>query len=393
MNIINYFNEEQKYVIDLVKKACILKNTKLYIVGGAVRDAILKKEIKDIDICIDENPKIIIQELRYIKEYKYYEKFETSTIKFENNVTIDLIRCRQEKYSLNGSLPIVRPSNLYEDIYRRDFTINSLAYDVICDKIIDYFGGMKDISLKRIRKIHKFSYIEDPTRIFRAIRYGIRCNFYIYDLKEIKEAILNGAIHTISNDRIMKEIYLICSEDNWIENIKLCKKLGIFSTNIDLLGKERDLFDYNCIYNRILNLFVALEDDKYIKIFINNSVLEKKYIKTLKNYVTLKKKIKNSFFKTVSNYEIYKVLNNFYEDEIKLLGLTHEFKYKIINYLKNINSLEFNINGNDICSIGTFKGEEIGRIINFLRKITVGVLLPLEKEYLNRNLREVKKWH
>lgn len=389
MDIIENFNIEEKYVINLVKDECIKQGVKVYIVGGAVRDGFLCKKVNDIDICITTNPINIINNMGYIKEYKYHENFQTSTIIFNNDVTIDLIRCRKECYDFEGALPNIIPSDIYDDLYRRDFTINAIAYDLTEKKIIDFFNGVEDIKLKRIRKVHENSYCEDPTRIFRGVRYAVRYGFNLYDKNEIEDTVFKGMIYRISGDRIMREIYLMCREEKWIKNILCCKELKIMNIDENLLGKKNQLCEYYYINNRILNLFLALNDEQFIKSCINNSVLEKQLRKSLKDYIDSKAVVENLFANTVSNFEIYRVLKNFSLDEIKIFSFNKLFKYKIINYLNNMKGTIFDVNGHDLFSLGIQQGEDVGKIINYLKQIKIDTLLPIEKYYLKRNLGEI----
>ncbi|WMJ81877.1 CCA tRNA nucleotidyltransferase [Clostridium sp. MB40-C1] len=389
MDLINKLSKEQQYIVNLIVGICQRKKVEAYIVGGAVRDILLSSEINDIDICITEDPINIINELSSIKEYRYHKEFQTSNIKFNNNVEIDLIRCRKESYSYNGALPNIIPSNLQEDLFRRDFTVNAIAYNILSEKVIDPYKGIDDIKLKKIKKIHKGSYTEDPTRIFRAIRYSVRYNFEIYDKEEVKLAINNRMIFNISNDRIIREIFLMCSEENWIENITLCNYCNIFSIDCSLLGKKNNFFDYNNIDDRILNLFSALRDEKFVDIFINNSILKKQLIKAFKNYVNSRPTIYNKLSTTLDNYEIYKLIKNFTLNEIKLLSLEKKFKYKAINYLNNFMGIKLLITGKDVSDLGVNNGKLIGSVMQILIKLRMNTLIPIEKEYLMRNLGEI----
>lgn len=187
MNILKSFTKGEIAIIEAIRDLCIKKGVKAYIVGGAVRDAILKNKIKDIDICVNYNPNSIVTQLKGIKYYKYYKNFQTAAVTFQNGVCIDLIRCRKEYYKRHGDLPKVEPSDIYDDLYRRDFTINSLAYDIVGNSILDIYGGIGDIKNKVLKKIHFNSYREDPTRIFRAVKYCVRYGFYLEDKWEKKE--------------------------------------------------------------------------------------------------------------------------------------------------------------------------------------------------------------
>lgn len=389
MDLINKLNKEQRYIVNLIKNICDREKIDAYIVGGAVRDIILNSEINDIDICITEDPINIINKLSYIKEYRYHKEFQTSNIKFNNGIEIDLIRCRKESYSYNGVLPNIIPSKLKDDLFRRDFTVNAVAYNISSGKIVDPYKGIEDIRLKKIKKIHKYSYAEDPTRIFRAIRYSVRYDFQIYDKEEIRLAIDNKMIFNISNDRIIREIFLMCSEKKWIENMILCDYYNIFSIDSSLLGKKNKFFDYNKIDDRILNLFSVLRDEKFIDIFINNSILKKQLIKSFKNFANSRFTICDNLFTTSDNYKIYKLMKNFSLNELKLLSLEKKLKYKIINYLNNLMEVNLSITGKDVGNLGVNNGKLIGSVIKILMQLRMNTLISIEKEYLIRNLGEI----
>ncbi|MTK12296.1 MAG: CCA tRNA nucleotidyltransferase, partial [Clostridiaceae bacterium] len=247
MDILNSYNKKQIDVINIIKDLCKSCDIQAYIVGGAVRDSILGKSTKDIDICINKDPKIVIDNLSFVKKYEYHSQFQTSTIEFNNGIVIDLIRCRKETYEKNGSLPIIEPSCIEDDLFRRDFTINSLAYDIINNEIIDLFNGLLDLRNRQLKKIHSNSYAEDPTRIFRAIKYSVRYGLELQDKNEIIRSINKGDINTISSDRIIKELFLMCGEDNWIENLALCNELGVLKLEEHFLGIENCLGSYENI--------------------------------------------------------------------------------------------------------------------------------------------------
>ncbi|RFM21957.1 CCA tRNA nucleotidyltransferase [Clostridium botulinum] len=309
-------------------------NIKIYIIGGAIRDIILNNKINDIDICLEGEPKELIYRMKNIKEYIYYDEFHTSTIKFQNNIQIDLIGCRKEKYEYEGALPKITLSNIKNNLERRDFTINALAYDIVEDKILDFFNGMEDLRKGKIIKIHNNSYMEDGTRIFRAIKYSIRYGFKIEDEKEIRESITKGTLKNISNDRIVSELYSLCTEENWIEAIKQCYKYNLLDIDLNLLGLENILLDYSNIYVRILNVLYSIKGEHGQSIFIDNSFLDKDLRKPIDKYLQNKEIYSLSLSNAKDNYEIYKILSKTYSFERVLLAWNLKFRYKVYNYEK-----------------------------------------------------------
>lgn len=343
MELLSHFSEKELYAINLITKECENKNIKVYLVGGVVRDYLLNVNSKDIDICIEDNPIEIVKNMDYILDYKYYEKFQTCTIKFINGVVIDLVRCRKEKYEYHGALPRITPSSIYDDLYRRDFTINAMAYDIINNRIIDPFKGIEDLKKKCIRKVHFGSYKEDPTRIYRAVKYASRYNFEIYDKEEILDSIKENVFKNISNDRIIKEILSICREESWINCILLCNKLKLLNVDTNLLNKKNIFLDYAKINDRIIHLFFALEKEEQKDMFINNSILEKKIRATFKNFKDLNMKLKELLNNNTDNYQIYRLLNRFKDDDMKLFGFNMQYKYLLKNYQENLKNISLEL--------------------------------------------------
>lgn len=397
MDILEKFNRNELEVMNSIKNLCIKMGIKAYIVGGAIRDAVLDNKIKDIDICVDVNPDSIAKSMDGLKYYKYYERFQTATLTFNNGINIDLIRCRREYYNKNGELPIVEPSDIYHDLYRRDFTINSLAYDMIENNILDIFGGISDIKNKIVRKIHLDSYREDPTRIFRAIKYCVRYGFYLKDEAEIKNCIHEHVINTISNDRIIKEIYLLCCEANWVKNMYLCGELKIFNISGQVMRDgycicEKKLISrdkYKNIDIRILSLFYCLKDEIYVNMLIENSVLNKKLKNTIKYFSTRLQEILDLMKGTLDNYKLYNLLKDMSDYDLTFLSWYNELNYKVYNYINNMSNYKINLNGNDIKNTGVKQGKSIKKILDYISKIELNTALKWEKEYLLKTIGEI----
>lgn len=372
MDILSHFSIEELYAINLITKECVNKKIKVYLVGGVIRDYFLNEKSMDIDICIEYNPIEIVKNMDYILDYKYYEKFQTCTIKFKNGVVIDLVRCRKEKYEYSGALPIVTPSNIYDDLYRRDFTINAMAYDVINNKIIDPFKGREDLKKKYIRKVHFDSYTEDATRIYRAVKYASRYNFEIIDEEEILDCINENVFKTISNDRAIREIMLLCKEENWINCILLCNKLKLLNVNTNLLNKKNSFIDYLTINDRIINLFLAIEKEEQRNIFINNSVLEKKLKTAFKNFKELNMKLKELLYHNTDNYQIYRVLNRFKDYEMKLFSFNKQYKYLLKNYNENLKNISLELKESNFKTLSVKDYNKVYKYL-FEKKLNSGI--------------------
>ncbi|MFA5779586.1 MAG: hypothetical protein WC947_05580 [Elusimicrobiota bacterium] len=196
---------------------------KIYIVGGYVRDKILKLKSVDLDFVVEGNGWAAAESLhkKFGGKLTVYKKFLTASLKLKNGFVIDIATTRTEKYPKPASMPVVQPAKLEEDLHRRDFTINTLAVSLITyhlplTNIIDVSGGLDDLKNKLIRVLHKESFTDDPTRILRAIRYAIRFTFKIEENTEkwMNAAIKKNLLSLVSKPRIRDEFIKVLSEKN-----------------------------------------------------------------------------------------------------------------------------------------------------------------------------------
>jgi tRNA nucleotidyltransferase (CCA-adding enzyme) len=192
-----------------------------YVVGGFVRDLFLYRSDEDVDIVIEGDG------IAFAKKYAElagarihtYEKFGTAVIIFADGFKIDIASARLEYYKFPAALPIVEMSSIKLDLFRRDFTINTLAIQLNPDKfglLIDFFSARRDIKEKVIRVLHNLSFVEDPTRVFRAIRFEQRFGFTIGKLTKglIKNAVNMNFFRGLSGRRVLTELKQILEEDN-----------------------------------------------------------------------------------------------------------------------------------------------------------------------------------
>jgi tRNA nucleotidyltransferase (CCA-adding enzyme) len=191
-----------------------------YLVGGFVRDMVLRDENYDIDIVIEGDGIIFAEEMskRFHAKMRSHKEFATAKIIYPDGFKVDIASARLEYYKAPAALPVVEHSSLKLDLHRRDFTINTLAISLnknTFGELIDFFGAQRDIKEKTIRVLHSLSFVEDPTRVFRAIRFEIRFGFKIgkHTLDLIKNAVKLNFLAKIRGRRIWTELVLILRED------------------------------------------------------------------------------------------------------------------------------------------------------------------------------------
>ncbi|MGQ9508462.1 MAG: CBS domain-containing protein [Thermodesulfobacteriota bacterium] len=243
----------------------------VYAVGGFVRDLLMRVENFDIDLVVEGDGIRLAEEFekRFPCRIRTHRKFGTAIILFPDGLKVDVATARMEVYDSPAALPTVERSSLKADLYRRDFTINTLAICLNSEgfgELVDFFGGIKDIKDKVIRVLHNLSFVEDPTRIFRAIRFEQRFKFQIVKHTQnlMKNAVEMGFIDRLSGGRIFSELVLILEESNPIPALKRMKDFNLFSLLHSQLQFDDDqitLFDQ--IYQVVTWFDLLYLEEKY----------------------------------------------------------------------------------------------------------------------------------
>jgi tRNA nucleotidyltransferase (CCA-adding enzyme) len=201
----------------------------VHLVGGAVRDLILGREPRELDLVVESDLEPVV--LALAGEQHQFQRFGTATIRRDGFV-YDVARARSETYERPGALPIVSPGDLATDLRRRDFTVNAIALGVYGSAR----GGLaapehasEDLAAGRLRVLHPASFLDDPTRLLRLIRYASRLGFEVepatFELAE--EAVGGGALDTVSGNRLGAELRLAASEADPIAGVAALGPLGI----------------------------------------------------------------------------------------------------------------------------------------------------------------------
>jgi tRNA nucleotidyltransferase (CCA-adding enzyme) len=242
-------------VIDLLKNAGkIAYELKMdaYAVGGFVRDLLLRNSNFDIDIVVEGDAIKFARKFasHYGCKATYHKTFGTAVVRLPDNIKIDVASARLEYYEKPAALPKVEMSSIKLDLYRRDFSINTLALRLnpsSFGELIDFFGAKRDIKEKTIRVLHNLSFVEDPTRIFRALRFEQRFGFQLSKLTVnlIENAVKMNFFNNLSGRRLFNEIILLLQEE---KVIPLIKRMSEF----DLLKLIHPKILFNSQLNEIL---------------------------------------------------------------------------------------------------------------------------------------------
>ena len=234
------------HIFDLLTSAAVQADKhgwQIYLVAGILRDSLLGIDVRDLDISVVGDALQIAEELARSSgfEFEVFGQFGTATLKRPGELNIDLVTARKESYPEPGALPVVETGNIYDDLARRDFSVNAMAVQFMSDRfgtLLDPHDGVGDLRTRRIRVLHNLSFRDDPTRIFRAVKLARRVGFSIekQTLELILQAVRDGALYTVSMDRITREIILILGEPQADAMLWDLDRFGVLSAIHPLLS-------------------------------------------------------------------------------------------------------------------------------------------------------------
>lgn len=314
-------------------------SNKLYYIGGIVRDELLGREAFDVDITYVGNA------IEYCSKFGevIQENPDFGTVKVNiNGFEVDFASTRSEIYPHKGHLPVVSKigCTLKEDVMRRDFTINALAKSVTTGEIVDYTGGLKDIQNKKLRVLHDESFVDDPTRIIRALKFSVRFGFELDEhSKNLQEDYLKNINYDMSFKRLKKELietFNLNSQKAFekfinekIYKLVTKKELNLAKINIENLVKK---------YNPeiIWLVYVGVLED------LSNLPLTKIEQKILDD-------IPKDNLKT--DFEIYKAFEKCRLETVLLYAILKDEKVAT-HYLDNLQNIKTSITGKDLQNLG-----------------------------------------
>ncbi len=362
-----------------------------YLVGGTVRDLLLSNPSSDIDVVIEGNGIKVGEKIAklYNAKFKTHLKFLTGKLYFNDGTTIDIATARKERYGTPASLPDVEASLIYHDLGRRDFTINAMVISLnpkSFGKLKDLFNGLQDLRSKTIKVLHSLSFIEDPTRAFRAVRLCEKLKFKLSSVTEklIKIAINQGAFENLSGNRLWEEFSYILELPEPYSSMEKLEGLGLIKVihpSIKLnkkieefFSKTKEILDWakiekiNVKYWQILyllSLSINLKEEDLFKISLrlNLNKIEEEILKSAKN------KGKEIFYKlkkTIIPSDIFKALRNYKEIYLfwSLIEIgDEEVKEKIKDYIKKYSKIKTEIKGKDLIERGIKPSSHLGNAL------------------------------
>jgi len=383
-----------------------------YIVGGFVRDLLMRNKNFDVDIVVEGDATVVARTYAGRKGAKVsvHDKFKTAVV-ILNGDRIDFATARTEYYDFPAAAPEVESSSIKNDLYRRDFSINSLAVQINnkdFGKLIDFFGGQKDIKDKKIRVLHNLSFVDDPSRVFRAIRFAVRFGFEIgpHTKKLIKHSVNLNLIDRIAGVRLFQELKYILSEDNYIDALEILDEYDLFkyysAKEVYNSGKLEKLENLEKIYSWYTFQFSEVCDEIYKSRFcVLFSNLTFKEVVDLGERFNFSGKMRDDLIKgllktknvvlnitktkEITPSKVYSLLSPLSNEYIFSVGalLSQQDDYLIKDYFTKYKNMKLIINGNDLKKLGYKPSKHFGEVLEKLLDLKLDGYITSKEDELN----------
>jgi tRNA nucleotidyltransferase (CCA-adding enzyme) len=367
----------------------------VYLVGGCIRDLLLGTETLDWDIVVQgDGPELgAAIAAKFDGEIQKKSQFLTCTVILENENKLDIATTRSEIYKHPAALPEVQKSSIDEDLFRRDFTVNTLALKLNGEDaftLIDKYNGLKDLNAGLIKILHSKSFLDDPTRAFRAIRYEKRFGFSLQSETNqlLKEAINAKVFDRLSGFRIFNELKRTLQEKQPASYVQRYKEIGL------LQCIHPDLFDPTSgteLLNKIEKGLHHLKDlPENWKVYFLGMLYStpKESRQPCLSRLDLKGKEADFFRESIDKVEkaltaldktedidplvIYETLHQLSDEAIAILialAKTEGVKKAIVSYNDNFRERAIlKVNGDDLIKLGFSPGPTFQKILENLKK-------------------------
>ncbi|MBR6164132.1 CCA tRNA nucleotidyltransferase [bacterium] len=383
------FSSEQKSVLAQTGGFARKKGINAYLIGGVVRDLILNRPLFDIDIVVECDAVLFAQQL--VTEVKgeilgVQENLRTAKVLFENGVEADFSSTRKEFYKSSGQLPVLSEFGcpLSEDVKRRDFTVNTLALKLGDYELIDFLGGEEDIKNKQLRVLHDKSFIDDPSRLVRMLKFAVRFGFDTEaHTKKLMTEYLNDIDTSMPLERIKGEFRQLFSLNNPLSYTKTLLT-GVYK----LIGAEPLEFSQDRLDYCLDKGFVSSSFSWFIPLACL-TVNSKDYWERL-NLTSQEKRCLSDFSLLLNSecpsceaedFEIYERYSKLSEDAV-VCEYTASGSAGAKKYLETIKDVRISINGNDLISLGFVPSEQFKMIFDEVLKQKLSGKLKTKEEEL-----------
>ena len=369
----------------LVARAAQQAGTDPYLVGGAVRDSLLgRAPTGDLDITLVGADAATFIQIARTAGWRISKSSQFNTARLEiGDRAVDLAMARAEAYPRPGSLPVVRPGTLAEDLARRDFSVNAMAVSLSADRwgrLFDPHGGRDDLRRGQLRTLQEGGFRDDGTRILRAARYAARLSFDLEDntLRSLEGSI--GFLSTISAARIRNEIERIFLEaatasttlrllDGWGALSGIHPAIRFDSSAWLRFGQESGGLSSESTVTvgfAVLGAGLRVSDAEGVAARLGLGSLSRR---ALVESAEISGRLSETSPAEMSNAQLADLLDPYHRHTVAgcALASTGEVSRRVGQYLSDLRDMKTDLDGSDLVDMGVPHGPEVGRILRMLR--------------------------
>jgi tRNA nucleotidyltransferase (CCA-adding enzyme) len=399
-------------LLQTVSKVADRQGVSAYVVGGFVRDLLLRIDNYDMDIVIEDDgiqfAKALGKELS--AKVVSHPKFGTSVVCLPDGSKVDVATARTEYYKHPAALPTVEMSSIKSDLFRRDFTFNSLALKLNgkdAFALLDFFNGQRDLKDKVVRVLHNLSFVEDPSRAFRAIRFEQRLGFRLGKQTEsfIKHAVKKKFIEKLSGTRLYNELVLILKEPNPLDCLRRMKGLDLLQfihpkvlkhkKDFEVIERVQEVFSLSRIvhlvqdcdegYVYLLAMLYSLDGREISRAATKLHLSQKQRRRIREDLDHCKSRLKTFKRKPkLQPSEIYNLLSDLSPEAVLLLmavsGSEQINKHILLFFTEYHDSARLSLTGDDLIHMGIQPGPVFKTVFQALRDARVNGLIHSREE-------------
>lgn len=382
--------------IRLISRAAGELKRRVFIVGGFVRDLIMDVKDFDLDITAEKDGIALAERLNRDLNGRLHQhkRFGTASIVLPDKNKLDVATSRKEIYETPASLPRVFPGSIRDDLTRRDFSINAIAVDVSPDgfgQVIDFSRGRQDIQNGLIRVLHDLSFIDDPTRMLRAVRFEQRFGFKIesHTLSLLRQACGQKMLEEVHTHRLRDEFILILKEPQALKCLKRMRELCGFDfirrgfcltraqfNRLENVSQAYHWYQENCAHKHkvelwLLYLMVILEglEIGQLKLTLKEFAFHKRECDKVVSFKTDVPKVILHLETAASPSHIYKILFPLSYEAVLLILLKADspgLLSKVKDYLQHYSRIQIHLKGEDLKGLGIVPGPRFQEILKCL---------------------------
>jgi tRNA nucleotidyltransferase (CCA-adding enzyme) len=361
----------------------------VYLVGGTVRDILLGEPNFDVDVAVEGDAIELARSLADALDgrVRAHRKFGTAVVLYREDERVDVVTARTEFYDAPAALPSVEHATIREDLFRRDFTINAMAVSLKGEdfgSLVDPFGGRRDLEAKTIRILHNLSFIDDPTRIFRAIRYESRYGFRMDDHTQrlARGTIEMGLVGDLSSARLRDELVALLEEGDAGASILRLAELGAGAAihphlaaddqAVELLGRIRRLNEhYGTAVPSWRLAFAVLArrmppDEVYA--WLRRLKMQRRDLERVAAAVTVGPRILERLRAGSAEPADVVAAADPYAPDAPLFAMALEERPELDDYFRRLRNVQLEVSGSDLAELGLGESPEVGEILAELRR-------------------------